>query len=231
MDFDQQTKTENLYEELDFLNERIREHCEGIGQYDEALLNLGVQLGRLLERGSLSAHRPKVFIDTEERNMEFKRRWAPVRALEKSLINIFHLAVAEEINAQGSFCFSEDDEFSFYTTRLSDSAVEKFQLQILQSTYAEYESEITVEVELKGELGLLMGFHKLPARVRFMITDIDEERQEKVLTLPSGVKSIYGVLLSLNPDHTSLTTVQIEQLQQDIEKIEFSCLLKSKLVN
>lgn len=218
-----------MSEEIKKLSEAIREHCDKLGRYDETLVSLGVQLGRLLERNKIDEYRPQVFIDFEQRNTEYERRWGPVKALTKSLFTIIRQAVAEEISANGSFCFTEDTGFNMHTTTLSDAIAEKFQLQILESIYQTDNSEMEVVFELRGELAALFSSYGLPTNVRGLVVDADENEEEKVMSKPAHVRDLYQFGPLLNPEQTDLTEEQIQQLQNDLEKLEIYYKLQSRV--
>jgi hypothetical protein len=216
-------------EEIKKVSEAIREHCDKLGRYDETLVSLGVQLGRLLERNKIDEYRPQVFTDFEQRNIEYERRWGPVKALTKSLFTIIRHAVAEEIHANGSFCFTEDTGFNMHTTTLSDATVKKFHLQIFKSTYQRHNNEMDVRIMLHGELAALLSSYALPTTVRCIALDADEDREEKVMWKPADVHDLYEFTSLLNPEQTDLTEEQIQQLRTNLEKIEFLCRLQSQV--
>jgi len=202
--------------EIELLCDEIRQHCERLGRYDEELVKLGIALGRLLEQRGVSDFRLPVFEEFDASNAEYERKWAPVKSMSDSLLQIVRAALAEQIQQHGSFCLGQNGSI-YHQTQLDEIIARKFNVSILSSCYDRQDSSIVVSVEAMGDLGAILQSAGLQTTFRCVAVDVDEDNKEKVLDRVTSVHDICEVTPILQPYHTALGDHDIEQLRRQIE--------------
>lgn len=197
------------------IEDLLEQHCKSIHRYDEELFNLGVEMGRVLEKNSISSYRPKVFIDFEEKNNAYERKAEQISRADKAVAFIIRNGVAEHVENFGEFCF---DSETYKCDKLDESVVEKFGVQIDRTTQREHGGSFEAEFRLSGQVGQVLEKYGIDAWVR---ADVDNTTGDEQETIYSGddVDKIFGVSLRLNGHNTELDDKQLESLADELEQI------------
>ena len=217
-----------MHKEIEALSEQITQHCEEIGRYDEALVNLAIALGRALERNGIDAFRLKVFEDFEASNKAYEIKFGPVTAISNSLLTIVQSALAEQILRDGSFYLGKSDNWS-HPSVLDADIVSKFMINIQRSSYSKSDDCLWTACEAVDELADVLESFGLRTNFIFLSVDVDEQSEDKILTSVMSIPDVCEVRPLFHPDYTELTTQQIDALKLQIEKMEVAAKMQSKL--
>lgn len=203
------------------LDQKIEDYCFSKSRYDEGMFNLGVEMGRLLERQSIPSYRSQVFQNFDQNNLLHSAKEAEYSRIKKSLAFIVRNAVGEQIDAYGEFCFAASIEFQSF---LSDEIVKKFQCQIDRSRNVTA-THFLVHVDFVDEVKDALRLGKLPIRA-----DIDLENttgnDQEILYKGNDVSKFME--LSLNIRVASYEVQQLKTAADALEKSQVQLTMTSK---
>lgn len=209
------------------IEDRLEQHCKSIHRFDEELFNLGVEMGRLLERNNIPLHRPKIFVEFEEKNNAFDRKNAQINRIEKVVAFLIRNAVAEQVENHFEFDF-DSNASSHSCDKLDDSIVEKFGVQVSRTTQREHGGSFETNFTLSGQVADILKKYDLDVNAR---ADVDNSSGDEHETIYSAedVDRIFGVSIGLNAHNTDLDEAQLTALADEIEQIHtwFSLSLKN----
>lgn len=197
------------------IEDRLEQHCKSIHRFDEELFNLGVEMGRLLERNNIPLHRPKIFVDFEEKNNAFDKRAEQISRANKSVAFIIRNAIAEHVENFWEFCFSRNRHSC---TKLDESLVEKFGVQTVRTTQVEHGGSFEAEFELSGQIGQVLEKYGIDAWARADVDNTSGDEQETIYSA-DDVDKIFGVNLRLNGHNTEFDYEQLRSLADELEQI------------
>jgi hypothetical protein len=203
-----------MKDKLAELDQKIEGHCVNTSRYDETMYNLGVEMGRLLERESIASHRPQVFQNFNQNNLLHTAKEAEYTRIKDYLAFIVRNAVGAQIDAYGAFCFAASMNSQ---DLLSDDIVEKYHCQIYRSRNTT-DTHFVVHVDFVGQVEDALKLGKLPSRA-----DIDLENttgnDEEILYKGNDVKKFMD--LSLNVRVASYEEYELKAAADELEKIQF----------
>lgn len=202
-------------EKIQQIENLLEQHCKRIQRYDEETFNIGVEMGRLLEKNGIASHRPKVFIEFEEGKNAYDRKAKQIDRADKAVAFIIRNGIAEQVENFGEFSFDSD---TYRCDKLDESVVEKFGVQIDRTTQREHGGSFEAEFILSGQVGEVLEKYGVDTWAR---ADVDNTTGDEQETIYSGddVDKIFGVSLRLNGHHTELNDEQLETLADELEQI------------
>ncbi len=204
-----------MNKEIEGVEAKLVKYLKNFPRYDEELFNIGVELGRLLERNNISLHRPKIFVDFEEDNNAFNKRAEQISRANKAVAFIIRNAIAEHVENFWEFCFSKSRHSC---TKLDESLVEKFGVQTVRTTQVEDGGSFEAEFELSGQVGQVLEKYGIDAWARADIDNTSGDEQE-IIYSADDVDKIFGVNLRLNGRNTEFEYEQLQSLADELEQI------------
>ena len=88
-----------MNKEIDAIANRLKNYCDNKHRYDEELFNLGVELGRQLERNNIKSYRPTVFVEFEDKNNAYELLSNEFNRIESVIEFLIHTAIKKHIDA------------------------------------------------------------------------------------------------------------------------------------
>lgn len=203
---------EFMKNELEEIHTEVVKHCNTAMRYDEHLFDLGVRLGRLLEKNSITDYRLKAFVDNEEKNNLIKAKIKQANRIHNCLKFLIQNAVAQHIDKNDHFVFDENE-----STKLDDEIVQKFFVQSSNTKHSD-ESSFQVEFVISGEVADIFEKYDIEKVVSATISNTTGDTQETLYNA-DDVKEIFSISLPINFHHTNLTEQQIADMADELEKI------------
>lgn len=202
---------------------RIRELTEDKKYKLEEVFNLGVELGRFLEKEkeNLSDFRLSYFAETEEKSDLRKNFGQLHRKVCDWLERLVKASIKDQIN-QNKF-----GEWSIGFNRLYGNNGE-FDPGIVQKRYVQFSSvrrgegeHFIAYFELQGKVKDLFEKHKQPTNFE-IIVDNDDGEDYVSISKVEEIDSLYGCMISYNCD---LSTQGVEDYSKFINDLDKSLLL------
>lgn len=210
--------TQNFLKDIDI---RIRKLTEDKSYKLECVFNLGVELGRYLEKEKLSDLRLNFFSEVEEKSdVQLK-----FRDLHKKVCELLERLVKASIKEQ--ILKSKFREWTVGINRLNGNTSE-FDPSIVQKRYVQFTSSRKGEgehfiacFELQGKIRDLFDKHNQP--INFEITVDNDDLEDSVsISKEKQIDSLYGCMASYNCDFSKKG---LEEYSQFVNSLEKSLLL------
>jgi len=202
------------------LDQKIEDYCINTSRYDETMYNMGVEMGRLLEREAITSHRPQAFQNFEKNNAIHNAKKTQYEKIKDYLAFIVRNAVGAQIDAYGVFCFSASMQFQ---NLLSHDIVEKYHCQIYRSRNVTA-THFIVHIDFVDEVEDALRLGKLPTRA-----DIDLENttgnDEEILYKGNDVSKFME--LSLGVRVASHEEYELKATADALEKIHLLLTLNT----
>ncbi len=212
--------------DLDKFDAKLSEHFSTTNRYDEKLFNLGVQLGRILEKNNLEDYRPKVFIEFENSENIYSLKLAEYRRIDSALEFLLRNALAKQIEEYGPFTF-DNNSWSSSRDAIADEIVNEFYVQVGRTTQQEHGGSFEVDLVFSGQVAEIFAKHEISSHGR---ADVDNSTGDEHETIydPDDVKKVFGV--SVNLHLGSHSEEQLKEIAGELEKITTWMKLKLKKV-
>lgn len=199
------------------LEAKITKHCKESFRCDEDLFNLGVELGRLLEKQKITSYRPTYFVDAENKNNLFEKKIAIIRRIDNSIEYLLKNAIAEYIDANGPFEFSAN-RHSSSSDKFDQELSNKFHIQVVRTTQREVGGSFEVELSLTNEIAKIFKKYNESTSARAQVDNSTGDTHETIYRRES-VEKIFSVDSNISAHYTKLTPEELENFANEIEKI------------
>lgn len=203
--------------EIEAIEKQIEEHFKVTHRYDEKLYNLGVEMGRLLEKQGIATHRPNVFAEFEDQQNAYTLKANEIERADKAIAFLLRNAVAEQVENFAPFCF-DSNAYSSTCEKLDDAIAEKYGVQISNTSQREHGGSFQVEISAVGQVADILKNHSVGTHITAEVDNSSGDEEETIYRA-ENVDRIFYVSLPLNGHHTDLNAKQLASLADDLEKI------------
>lgn len=204
---------------------RIRELTEN-GKYDlEDIFNLGVQLGRHLEKEHLSDLRLSYFAEVEK-NSDLRKKFAQHhKKLCDWLERLVKASIEAQINQNKFRGWSIGDNSDYGSNSKFDSRIVEKRYVQFASACREADGHFSAYFELQGKIRDLFEKHKQPTKFE-LIVDNDDREDYVLVSNEEQIGSLYGCVISYNCDFSEDSVRAYIMFVNDLEKTLLLTLLE-----
>lgn len=199
---------------IDEIANRVKFYCDNKHSYDEDLFNLGVELGRELERNNVQSYRPTVFIDFENKNNAYELLSIEFNRIESVIEFLIHTAIKKHMDIHGDFEFSK----GFTCTKLDSEIVDKFCVQLTQVTQQEYGGHFEAEFELSGDVLNLLKQYGIGKYVRCDVENTSGDEYETIYDTADISHIVFGIGLHINRHSGNWDLGSLKELAEKLEQ-------------
>lgn len=210
------TKGNNMNTDIKRIEELLEDMTRRGSTIDEAVFNLGIELGRILEKKKIQMHRPSLFVKAEQDRDAYKKKAKQIQRAEKVVEFLVKNAVAEQVEIFGPFCFDSDTN---NCEKLDLSIVEKYGVQIVGTNQIEHGGSFEAEFILTGQVADTLNVFKIDSYARADVDNSSGDEHETIYNA-DDVDKIFGVKLRINGHHTNLNEVELAMLADGLEKMK-----------
>ena len=209
----------------DAFDARIRELTEDRKYKLEDVFNLGVELGRCLEKENLSDLRLSYFSETEEK-LDLRKNFGQLhRKVCDWLERLVKASIKDQIN-QNNF-----GEWSIGFNRLYGNNGE-FDPSVVKKRYVQFSSvrrgegeHFIAYFELQGKIRSLFDKHNQPTNFE-IIVDNDDGEDYVSISKEGQIDSLYGCMISYDCDLSKDSVDNYAKFVNDLEKSLLLMLLE-----
>ena len=210
--------------DLKNLDNKIREHTIDTGKADETLFNIGVELGRLIEKNNIDPCRLEFFIDQEKELNRYESARLRIDCVNNIIRKIIVKAHKEQYRTNGTIIYLTGWNKN---TPLNDSIENKYDI-----TYSSIEQEYVggdfeIYFNLNGQLKDIFVEHKIVTRVKIYLSNTNGEDRQYIASEEDSENDFYGTCISLYPHDVNKSEYQIDAFATDVEK--FYTMFRLKL--
>lgn len=203
-----------MNKEIDAIANRLKNYCDNKHRYDEELFNLGVELGRQLERNNIKSYRPTVFVEFEDKNNAYELLSNEFNRIESVIEFLIHTAIKKHIDAHGDFEFSK----GFTCTKFDSDIVEKFCIQLTRVTQQEYGGHFEAEFELSGDVLDLLKECSIAEYVRCDVENTSGDEHETIYRTENISNIVFGIGLHINRHSGNWDLGKLKVLAEKLEQ-------------
>lgn len=214
-----------MSEKLNEIEDQLKNYANSNRQIDEELFNIGVELGRLLEKRGIDAHRLQFFEQQEARRIEEKNKYDLAKKSGKVILQLVQAAYILQYKEYGSIEFS-DNRNHRSDSKLEDEIAERFCLQLANTNQNSVGGELELGFRILGQLAILFERYELPP---FILIILENDSGEDSVTLYDE-ESIQRTLRARGDIFTNtrnLSTSSLEQFGMELEKFALFKLMKN----
>lgn len=203
--------------EIEAIEKKLEQHFKATQRYDEKLFNLGVEMGRLLEKQGISTHRPNVFVEFEDKQNAYTLKANEIERAEKAIAFLLRNAVAEQVENFSPFCF-DSNAYSSTCEKLDDAIAEKYGIQISKTSQREHGGSFQVDITAVGQVADILKNHSVGTHITAELDNSTGDEHETIYRA-DNVDRFFYVSLPINGHYTQLDAKQLAALADDLEKI------------
>ena len=183
-----------MNKEIEEIANRVKKYCDNKHRYDEDLFNMGVELGRQLERNCIQSYRPTVFVEFEDKNNAYELLSNEFNRIENVIEFLIHIAIKKHMDKYGDIEFSK----GFTCTKFDEEVVEKFCVQLSRVTQQEYGGSFEAEFVLSGDVLELLKQCGIGEYVRCDIENTSGDEHETIYDTANIRHIVFGIGLRIN---------------------------------
>lgn len=202
-----------MHSEIDKIANRVKAYCDNKHRYDEELFNMGVELGRQLERNNIKSYRPSVFVEFENNNNAYELLSNEFNRIESVVQFLIHTAIKKHMDKYGDFEFSK----GFTCTKFDDETVDKFCVQLSRVTQQEYGGSFEAEFILNGDVLDLLKQCEIGEYVRCDVENTSGDDYETIYDTASIGHIVFGIGLRINRHSNDWNLDKLKELADKLE--------------
>jgi hypothetical protein len=190
----------------------------------EDLFNLGVELGRELERNKIDIYRSPIWERLNDATARNKKIKELSNKIEEHIATLLRQSVIKHIEENGSWTISKDNHYLL--DRFDEEIIKQFNIQVIGCTMERYGGEFTLTFSVEKKLAKL--FKKFNINELFTVR-IENRSGEEDQTLyePGDVKRhIKNVMLDIR-DGNEWTLEKCDECLQEISHHFLFALIKN----
>lgn len=209
-----------MNEQITKLNKAVVEYSDKHRTLDEKLFNLGVELGRLLEKSNITDYRLPFFVEQEDAENVAQEKGKLIRQAEKLLLDIVKKAYKAELDETGAI--SIDASYNGRReTHLSDDIVNRFFVKHTQTEQYQSGQDFTLTFILQGKLQEIFQRHSVSPQFEITVSNNSGEEDETLYDADDIDHQLYGINIK---QHAQTTTLSVEQLKAFVDDLEKNLL-------
>jgi hypothetical protein len=208
-----------MNEELKRIDDLIDEHCKSVNRWDENLFNLGVELGRLLEKENINSHRPQTFIDLENKSNEYDKKQKQFNRIKEVLFYLITNAMKEQIDTNGEFRF--DIDYLGMHDKIEENISKKYRVQVIKTNKISNDfGSHEVEIKFIDDVADILAKEKISNYCKVDLDNTIDDSYE-ILFKVDDVRHLYDIHLNIfmgNYNEQQLITIadELERIQVEI---------------
>lgn len=210
--------------ELNVINKMIKEYVQDCGKVDEKVFNIGVALGRLLERNNFDNHRLSFFSEQEQKNNDIQIRFKRLLSVHKIIEKIIVLAHVEQVRKTRQINYINGGHSK--NNPLSSELEEKYNITYKGIDVEDGNQDFDITFELNGKLKEIFQKHNVGAKFVINLCNSSGENSELINSVHKAETSFYGTTMYSIPTIEELTVEQAETFAVDVEKFYTMFCLK-----
>ena len=166
----------NMFDDIEDKLREILSH--GIYTDREKLFNLGIELGRRLNKNKIDNLRLNVWSDREQNHSKMIAINKAEKKIEELIAKLVRLSILHHINATGSWSIARGGGYAL--DKFSDEIVKKFNIQVVNCEMERDGDDFTVNFEVTDELATIFSTHKIYKRFDALITNHSGDNDQKL---------------------------------------------------
>ena len=205
-----------MEQELLKINKLIEKHVKKHGKADEAIFNLGIELGKILVNKNIQAHRLPFFIEQENKNNDYEKRRQRIAAVCKIVHNIIVLAHKEQVNNDGQIYYEAG--WRADNKPLSEEVESKYNVAYKRIGQVNVGGDFDITFHLNGKLKEVFQKHKVGIELTTLLSNSCGDEDEYIITEDDAVDSLSSTSIQLYPHYDNMTVEQVDDFATDVEK-------------
>lgn len=214
-----------MSEKLNEIEDQLKNYANSNRQIDEELFNIGVELGRLLEKREIDAHRLQFFEQQEARRIEEKNKYDLAKKAGKVILQLVQAAYILQYKEYCSIEFS-DNRNHRSDSKLEDEIAERFCLQLANTNQNSVGGELELGFRILGQLAILFERYELPPSIRIILEN-DSGEDSVTLYDEESIQRKIRARGDIFTNTRNLSTSSLEQFGMELEKFALFKLMKN----
>jgi hypothetical protein len=204
-----------MCEELDALNDKLKE-IAGYGKLDERIFNIGIELGRVLERTKVENYRPPFFVAQEEMLNVREEKAKRIEAVNELIHKLICWAHKEQIREHSGIQY--ETGWRAANSPFSDEVKTKYCIQYSRIDQVNVGGDFDIYFTATGKLKAIFDKHKINPQIETTLSNGSGEEDEYIASEENAEQSLYGSRISINSHNEQLSLAQINSFADEIEK-------------
>jgi hypothetical protein len=206
-----------MNEQITKLNKAVAEYADKHRTLDEKLFNLGVELGRLLEKDKITDYRLPFFVEQEAAKNLAQTKQTLIDKAENILLDIVIKAYKAELKENGAI--SIDASYNGRRDeQLSDAIVSRYSIKHTGTQQHSVGGDFTLTFLLQGKLQEIFQRHSISQQVEVSVSNSSGDEDENFYE-PDEIDSAFrSVNIHQNGRTTHLSVEQLEAFVNDFSK-------------
>jgi hypothetical protein len=202
--------------EFHILNEKVSKHISGRFRDDVQLFNLGVELGRLLEKSAVAEFELPIFSELKEKSKVLAEKKLVVKKIEQKILYIVKAAHKEQIKVHGIIRYFTKSYLN-WNEKLSNEISVKYQLQHLNTQQTEVKGDFNLNFELIGDLGDIFQKNSIPSSVLVTLANSTGGDSESLL-YEHNADAFSSLQLKIDTYSDQHSLCELESFFDELEK-------------
>jgi hypothetical protein len=202
--------------DIDKLNKKIKKHVGEYGKADEVLFNIGIELGRILQKNDIKELRLDFFVQQENEHNQTEAKRNRIDSVNKIIQNIIGWAHKEQFNKTGTIHY--ESGWRADNKPLSEEVESKFNITYSRINQNNVGGDFDIYFMLNGKLKEIFEKHKVGIQVETTLGNSSGEEDEYLTSEDDAENSFYSTHISLYPHHDNKTVEEIDAFATDVEK-------------
>ncbi len=208
------------------IDEMLRHYGDKVRTVDEQLFNLGVKLGRQLERDGLADYRPPFFVEQENAENIAQTKAALIRKAEALILGVVKRAYKAEMDVSGAITI--DASYSGRNdTNLSEDIVNRFFVKHTHTEQYHSGQDFTLTFLLQGNLLDIFQRHSVSPQVEITVSNNGGEEDETLYDAEDIDHQFFRINIKQHAHTTRLSVEELTAFVEDLEKNLMFLLIKS----
>jgi len=212
--------------EFHILNEKVSKHISGRFRDDVQLFNLGVELGRLLEKSAVAEFELPIFSELKEKSKVLAEKKLIVKKIEQKILYIVKAAHKDQIKVHGIIRYFTKSYLN-WNEKLSNEISVKYQLQHLNTQQTEVKGDFNLNFELIGDLGDIFQKNSIPSSVLVTLANSTGGDSESLL-YEHNADAFSSLQLKIDTYSDQHSLCELESFFDELEKFLLIHLSKIK---
>jgi hypothetical protein len=214
------------------MSDKLKRHNDAVNQYaqkhrtlDEKLFNLGVELGRQLEKDNITDYRLPFFIEQENTENIAQTKATLIHKAEKLLLGVVKKAYKAQMDVSGAITI--DASYSGRNdTHLSEDIVNRFFVKHTHTEQYHSGQDFTLTFLLQGNLLDIFQRHSVSPQVEITVSNNGGEEDETLYDAEDIDHQFFRINIKQHAQTTRLSVEELTAFVEDLEKNLMFLLIK-----
>ena len=214
-----------MNKEISKINDFLIEHAKRKQEINEELFNLGVKLGRQLERDGVTDYRLPFFVEFENAESVKKKKTALISKAEKLILDVVKKAYKAEMDVSGAITI--DASYSGRNdTHLCEDIVNRFFVKHTHTEQYHSGQDFTLTFLLQGNLLDIFQRHSVSPQVEITVSNNGGEEDETLYDAEDIDHQFFSINIEQHAHTTRLSVEELTAFVEDLEKNLIFLLIK-----